>query len=103
MALRPLGPAQGLVPSVEVAPTQVVLAFDDNRHASVLFGQYGQNLALIERRLGDAIGGVDRVSFHTSQMSSFYGTDAVVIPLCKRLCKHGINHSAHRRGASSQH
>jgi phosphate starvation-inducible PhoH-like protein len=29
-----------------------VLAFDDNRHASVLFGQYGQNLALIERRLG---------------------------------------------------
>src|SRR6188768_182273 len=52
MALRPLGPAEGLVPSVEAAPTQVVLAFDDNRHASVLFGQYGQNLALIERRLG---------------------------------------------------
>src|SRR6188768_3695378 len=52
MALRPLGPAEGLVPSVEAAPTQVVLAFDDNRHGSVLFGQYGQNLALIERRLG---------------------------------------------------
>ena len=34
------------------AATQVVLAFDDNRLASVLFGQYGQNLALIERRLG---------------------------------------------------
>ena len=32
--------------------TQVVLAFDDNRLASMLFGQYGQNLALIERRLG---------------------------------------------------
>ena len=32
--------------------TQIVLAFDDNRLASVLFGQYGQNLALIERRLG---------------------------------------------------
>jgi phosphate starvation-inducible PhoH-like protein len=29
-----------------------VLAFDDNRFASLLFGQYGQNLALIERRLG---------------------------------------------------
>jgi phosphate starvation-inducible PhoH-like protein len=28
-----------------------VLAFDDNRLASALFGQYGQNLALIERRL----------------------------------------------------
>jgi len=34
------------------APTQIVLTFDDNRLASVLFGQYGQNLALIERRLG---------------------------------------------------
>ncbi len=33
------------------APTQIVLAFEDNRFASVLFGQYGQNLALIERRL----------------------------------------------------
>src|SRR6516225_4112193 len=34
------------------AATQLALAFDDNRLASVLFGQYGQNLALIERRLG---------------------------------------------------
>jgi phosphate starvation-inducible PhoH-like protein len=32
--------------------TQAVLTFDDNRLASQLFGQYGQNLALIERRLG---------------------------------------------------
>jgi phosphate starvation-inducible PhoH-like protein len=31
---------------------QVDLTFDDNRLASALFGQYGQNLALIERRLG---------------------------------------------------
>jgi phosphate starvation-inducible protein PhoH and related proteins len=41
--------------AVSVAPdtaTQVVLTFDDNRLASLLFGQYGQNLALIERRLG---------------------------------------------------
>ena len=38
--------------SEETATTQVVLAFDDNRLASILFGQYGQNLALIERRLG---------------------------------------------------
>ena len=52
MPVHPLGPGQDLVPSADVAPTQVVLAFDDNRHASVLFGQYGQNLALIERRLG---------------------------------------------------
>jgi phosphate starvation-inducible protein PhoH and related proteins len=34
------------------ATIQIVLAFDDNRLASLLFGQYGQNLALIERRLG---------------------------------------------------
>ncbi len=34
------------------ATTQIVLAFDDNRFAALLFGQYGQNLALIERRLG---------------------------------------------------
>src|SRR5258707_13174219 len=32
--------------------TQIVVAFEDNRLASLLFGQYGQNLALIERRLG---------------------------------------------------
>jgi len=38
--------------SEETATTNVVLAFDDNRLASILFGQYGQNLALIERRLG---------------------------------------------------
>jgi phosphate starvation-inducible protein PhoH and related proteins len=34
------------------AASQIVLAFDDNKLASVLFGQYGQNLALLERRLG---------------------------------------------------
>jgi phosphate starvation-inducible PhoH-like protein len=38
--------------SEETAMTQLMLAFDDNKLASVLFGQYGQNLALIERRLG---------------------------------------------------
>ena len=52
--MPPRGPA-GTDQSVFVAPdnaTQVVLSFDDNRLASMLFGQYGQNLALIERRLG---------------------------------------------------
>src|SRR3954466_10814822 len=52
MALRPTVPNNALLPATEGSPTQAVLAFDDNRHASVLFGQYGQNLALIERRLG---------------------------------------------------
>jgi phosphate starvation-inducible PhoH-like protein len=45
-----------LIPAAEAvpasAPTQIVLTFDDNRLALLLFGQYGQNLALIERRLG---------------------------------------------------
>jgi phosphate starvation-inducible PhoH-like protein len=38
--------------SEETATTQTLLTFEDNRLASILFGQYGQNLALIERRLG---------------------------------------------------
>jgi phosphate starvation-inducible PhoH-like protein len=50
--LRTLGP-DDLIPADNTA-TQIVLAFDDNRLASVLFGQYGQNLALIERRLNVA-------------------------------------------------
>ncbi len=38
---------------MQVPPeTQVVIDFDDNRAASALVGPYGQNLALIERRLG---------------------------------------------------
>jgi len=40
-----------LMPSTDAA-AHIVLAFDDNRLVSALFGQYGQNLALIERRLG---------------------------------------------------
>ncbi len=44
-----------LIPSAEqvgaAATTQITLSFDDNRLASMLFGQYGQNLALVERRL----------------------------------------------------
>jgi phosphate starvation-inducible protein PhoH and related proteins len=49
--MRARGPDNGY-PIGETAATQIVLAFDDNRLASTLFGQYGQNLALIERRLG---------------------------------------------------
>ena len=43
-----------ILPAPGVGTTQILLAFDDNRHASLLFGQYGQNLALIERKLGVA-------------------------------------------------
>ena len=41
-----------LKPEEGAGATQIVLAFDDNRLASGLFGQYSQNFALIERRLG---------------------------------------------------
>ena len=43
---------QPATPRRTIAAAQITLAFDDNRLASMLFGQYGQNLALIERRLG---------------------------------------------------
>jgi phosphate starvation-inducible PhoH-like protein len=52
-------PQRGSDSSIAIPPaadgaTQIVLAFDDNRLASALFGQYSQNLALLERRLGVA-------------------------------------------------
>ena len=52
--MRTLGPDGSLVAGTErgTGASQTVVAFDDNRLASALFGQYGQNLALIERRLG---------------------------------------------------
>src|SRR5580692_3453349 len=40
------------VDAVTDAAAQITLIFDDNRLASLLLGQYGQHLALIERRLG---------------------------------------------------
>jgi len=57
MSLHPRGPDEDSRGSStdtvdNGAAAQIVLAFDDNRLASALFGQYGQNLALIERRLG---------------------------------------------------
>src|SRR5215813_4403157 len=62
-ALRTRGTDNGsLIPpaaTAENGATQVVLAFDDNRLASTLFGQYGQHLALIERRLGVVAGSRD--------------------------------------------
>jgi phosphate starvation-inducible PhoH-like protein len=57
LAQEPELPAPGTDESLVAAPnnaTQISLTFDDNRLASVLFGQYGQNLALIERKLGVA-------------------------------------------------
>jgi phosphate starvation-inducible protein PhoH and related proteins len=54
--MRTLPTDESVVPGTDLGAgtTQAVLAFDDNRLASTLFGQYGQNLALIERRLGVA-------------------------------------------------
>ena len=47
-----LAPSRKLDRDLQAPPeTQVVIDFDDNRAASALVGPYGQNLALIERRL----------------------------------------------------
>jgi phosphate starvation-inducible PhoH-like protein len=53
--------------------TQVVIDFDDNRAASALVGPYGQNLALIERRLGIV---VDSRGNHITIAGSRDGCDA---------------------------
>jgi phosphate starvation-inducible PhoH-like protein len=44
----------GLQADVSSPPqaSEVTLAFDDNRHASAVLGQYDQNIARVERRLG---------------------------------------------------
>jgi phosphate starvation-inducible PhoH-like protein len=39
-------------PIVEPDAAEITLAFDDNRYASLVFGQFDQNLAKIERKLG---------------------------------------------------
>jgi phosphate starvation-inducible PhoH-like protein len=53
LARRPSDAGSLIAGPVTANPAaQIVVAFDDNRLASTLFGQYGQNLALIERRLG---------------------------------------------------
>ncbi len=44
------GSGRPVVPASDI--THIVLAFDDNRLAGDLFGQFDQNLALIEQRLG---------------------------------------------------
>ena len=67
-----------LVPSrsrdMQVPPeTQFVIDFDDNRAASALVGPYGQNLALIERRLGVV---VDSRGNHITVAGSRDGCDA---------------------------
>jgi phosphate starvation-inducible PhoH-like protein len=46
------GFVQAAGPPEDIGAAQIMLAFEDNRLASLLLGQYGQNLALVERRLG---------------------------------------------------
>jgi phosphate starvation-inducible protein PhoH and related proteins len=49
-SLAPLREEEASIASATSA--EITLAFDDNRHASLLFGLYDQNLAKLERRLG---------------------------------------------------
>ena len=60
-------------PETRPPETQVVIDFDDNRAASALVGPYGQNLALIERRLGVV---VDSRGNHLTIAGSRDGCDA---------------------------
>jgi len=74
--------------TIDSDATQLLLAFDDNRLASTLFGQYGQNLALIERRLGVV---ADQRGNHVSVAGSREAVDQarrVLEGLYERL-KHG--------------
>lgn len=48
----PLVRTDGKRLSGENDATEINLAFDDNRYASLVFGQYDENLAKLERRLG---------------------------------------------------
>src|SRR5258708_1533950 len=69
-----LAPSRKLDRDMQIPPeTQVVIDFDDNRAASALVGPYGQNLALIERRLGVV---VDSRGNHISIAGSRDGFDA---------------------------
>jgi phosphate starvation-inducible protein PhoH and related proteins len=51
--LRDPGPSRA-APFSKKSEVQISLEFDDNKLASSLFGRHGENLALIERRLGVA-------------------------------------------------
>ncbi len=69
-----LAPSRKLDRDLQAQPeTQVVIDFDDNRAASALVGPYGQNLALIERRLGIV---VDSRGNHITIAGSRDGCDA---------------------------
>ena len=69
-----LAPSRKLDRDMQIPPeTQVVIDFDDNRGASALVGPYGQNLALIERRLGVV---VDSRGNHITIAGSRDGCDA---------------------------
>jgi phosphate starvation-inducible protein PhoH and related proteins len=44
--------ANTAVAEIDARPVETTLAFEDNRLASIVFGEYDQNIAKIERRLG---------------------------------------------------
>ena len=69
-----LAPSRKPDRDMQVPPeSQFVIDFDDNRAASALVGPYGQNLALIERRLGVV---VDSRGNHITVAGSRDGCDA---------------------------
>jgi hypothetical protein len=73
----------------------IVVAFDDNRAASALVGPYGQNLALIERRLGVV---ADSRGNHITLAGSRDGCDAArrVLEMLYEQASAGPGHRAGR-------
>src|SRR6266403_262492 len=83
-----LAPSRKLDRDMQIAPeTQVVIDFDDNRAASALVGPYGQNLALIERRLNVV---VDSRGNHITIAGTRDGCTAAQDSYIRALKKHEL-------------
>ena len=52
VSAAPARPIEPPVFAIDTGPAEVTLAFDDNRLTSLVLGQYDQNIAKLERRLG---------------------------------------------------
>ena len=65
--------------------THIALTFDDNKLASALFGQYGQNLALLERKLGvvaDSRG--NQVTIEGPRDACTNPISGITVPICSK-------------------
>ena len=72
----------GKKPSGASDTTHIVLTFENNRLASDLFGQFDQNLALIEQKLGvDARARGNQVSIQGDEVATNQARACARLPL----------------------